>query len=129
MRTKRTLLAAVATIAFASPAWACEINEIRCILDHPDEPVIHGYVLGVADGISMQTDQKTVDGITWYVVAYPVIGLKACFQSSMPRQPASTYIELVRKFVDAYPGSNDKPLSYILSVVLVEAYPCPASLR
>ena len=98
----------------------------RCILAHPESPFVHGYVAGLRDGMFMQSNVKTVDGVTWAV--FLVSGEKACLPMNLP-VGFETLVSPVRDYLLAQPPNQETwPFVSLMPKALSQAYPCPSSL-
>jgi hypothetical protein len=111
-------LIAIATLIAAGPA--------RCILAHPESPFVQGYVAGLKDGMFMQFNFKTVDGVTWAV--FLVSGEKACVPMNLP-VGFETLVSPVRDYLLAQPPNQETwPFVSLMPKAFSQAYPCPSSL-
>jgi hypothetical protein len=132
----RHTLGIVALIAAARPvhaednAPACKTSDdisARCILALPASLYAQGYVAGLRDGMFLQLNGKTVDGVTYDVLTFG-LGEKAC----LPINLAVGFEELagpVRDYLHAQPTNQETlPFAILLSKALSQTYPCPSSL-
>jgi hypothetical protein len=107
-----TLIAAGQPVQAEDNAPACKTSDdvsARCILAHPESPFVQGYVAGIKDGMFMQFNFKTVDGVTWAV--FLVSGEKACLPMNLP-VGFETLVSPVRDYLLAQPPIRKRgPLS------------------
>jgi hypothetical protein len=132
----RHAIAMAALIAAGQPVYAgdnasaCKTSDdvsARCILAHPESPFVQGYVAGLKDGMFMQFNFKTVDGVTWAVSKFS-LSEKACLPFNMP-VGFETLVEPVRDYLRAQPPNQETwPFDSLLPKALSQAYPCPSSL-
>ena len=83
--------------------------------------------MGLRDGLFMQLNFKTVDGITYDVYTFG-LGEKAClpFKLSVGFE---TLVEPVRDYLRGQPPNQETwPFEAVLSRALSQTYPCPSSL-
>jgi hypothetical protein len=134
----RRLIAIAALIAAEQPVHAednapsCKTWDdisARCILAQPESPFAQGYVAGLRDGMFMQSNLKTVDGVTYDLVTFS-LGEKACLPMSLP-VGVETLVGPVRDYLSA-PGTKQGEKTWslegLLPKALSQAYPCPSSL-
>ena len=132
----RHLIAITALIAAGQPvhaednAPACKTFDditAHCILAHPESPFVQGYVAGLRDGMFLQANFKTVDGVTYDVLMFGN-GEKACLGMNLP-VGFETLIESVRDYLHAQPPNQETwSFESLIPKALSQTYPCPSSL-
>jgi hypothetical protein len=132
----RHAIGIVALIAAAQPvhaednAPACKTSDdisARCISALSASPYAQGYVAGLRDGMFLQLNGRTVDGVTYNVLTF-ALREKAC----IPINLAVGFEELVgpvRDYLHAQPTNQGTlPFAILLTKALSQTYPCPSPL-
>jgi hypothetical protein len=124
------IVALIATVQPVQAASSCKTWDdisTRCILDHPESPFVQGYVAGIRDGMFMQPNMITVDGVTYSLLTFGILG-KAC----LPIKLSFGYEMLVASVRDYLRTQPPNPEAWsfgsLLSKSLSQTFPCPSSL-